>query len=303
MTLGALDTIKCGKINEKGGSFMAGLLSGLGDLGLGDLENIDIYGEKKDSESAQGRAIPKIDEKDLIYDHAMDCPVCGNRFTTKTIRTGKAKLIRTDLDLRPIYEGIDMTKYDVPLCPVCGYAALNRFFKSVSDTQIRWIKESISSKISLKEHKGDIYTYEDALERYKLALVCAVVKKSKDSEKAYLCLKSAWLLRGYQEYLLESGGDHKQQIEQLKAEEMNYLKNAFEGFAAARTKERPPFCGMDEITTDYLIAVLAYRFRKFDVASHLIAGILGSAAANNRMKDKTRDLKDMILVEMRKEKK
>jgi uncharacterized protein (DUF2225 family) len=283
---------------------MAGLLSGLGDLGLGDLENLDIFGDEKNGgESAQSKAAPKIDEKDLIYDLNMECPVCGKKFTTKVVKTGKAKLLRTDLDLRMVYEGIDMTKYDVPRCPVCGYAALNRLFKGVTDTQAKWIKEAISMKVSIKEQTGDIYTYEDALERYKLALACAVVKRSKDSEKAYLCLKSAWLLRGYQESLQESGGDHKEQIQKLATDEMNYLKNAFEGFVAARSKERPPFCGMDEITTDYLIAVLAYRFRKFDIASRLIGGILVSTAANNRMKDKTRELKELILEEIKKEKK
>jgi uncharacterized protein (DUF2225 family) len=282
---------------------MAGLLSGLGDMGLGDLENLDIFGDdKKNGESAQSKA-PKINEKDLIYDLNMECPVCGKKFTTKVVKTGKAKLLRTDLDLRLIFEGIDTGKYDVPRCPICGYAALHRFFRVVTDTQARWIKEAISMKVTIKEHSGDIYTYEDAMERYKLALACAVVKRSKDSEKAYLCLKSAWLLRGYQEYLQDSGEDHQEQLQKLAAEEMNYLKNAFEGFVTARSKERPPFCGMDEITTDYLIAVLAYRFHKFEVASHLISGILVSTAANNRMKEKTRDLKDMVLEGWRKEKK
>jgi uncharacterized protein (DUF2225 family) len=283
---------------------MAGLLSGLGDLGLGDLENLDIFGEdKKNGESGQAKAVSKIEEKDLIYDLNMECPVCGKKFITKVVKTGKAKLLRTDLDLRLVYEGIDTGKYDVPRCPICGYAALHRLFRGVTDTQARWIKEAISMKVTIKEQTGDIYTYEDAMERYKLALACAVVKRSKDSEKAYLCLKSAWLLRGYQEYLLESGGDHREQIQKLATDEMNYLKNAFDGFLTARSKERPPFCGMDEITTDYLIAVLSYRFHKFDVASRLIATILTSTAANKRMKEKTRDLKDLIVEEIRKEKK
>ena len=59
-------------------------------------------------------------------------------------------------------------------------------------------------------------------------------------------------------------------------------------------------CGMDEITVDYLLAVLSFRFKKYDLASRLVAGILTSPSANARMKDKTRDLKDLILAELKK---
>jgi hypothetical protein len=45
---------------------------------------------------------------------------------------------------------------------------------------------------------------------------------------------------------------------------------------------------------------LAYRFRQFDVASRLISAILTSSIANNRIKDKTRELKDMIVQDIKK---
>ena len=56
---------------------------------------------------------------------------------------------------------------------------------------------------------------------------------------------------------------------------------------------------MDEITIDYLIAVLAARFEQFDVAQKMIAGILTSRTANNRIKDRARDLKEQVLMEMK----
>ena len=40
------------------------------------------------------------------------------------------------------------------------------------------------------------YSYEKAIERYKLALYNTLVKKGKNSEKAYECLKISWLYRG-----------------------------------------------------------------------------------------------------------
>lgn len=282
---------------------MAGLLAGLASLGLGNLENADIFGKDNKESATEGAAPVKIQEKDFLFDKGFECPVCDTQFTAKTIRTGKAKLIDTDPDLRPRYEGIDMVKYDVQVCPKCGYAALTRFFKNMSDNQIKQIKEYISKSVQLRDYDGETYTYDEALERYKLALACAVVKRTKASEKAYICLKSAWLLRGYAENLEDTISGYQQKVAELAEQENEYLKEAYEGFVEARQKEAYPMCGMDEITVDYLLSVLAARFKKYDVASRLIATILASPVANNRMKDKTRDLKSQILAELKKDKK
>lgn len=277
---------------------MAGLLSGLSDLGLGNLESMEIFEEKKGPSKQQAAEVQKVEEKDLIYDKNFTCPVCGRVFPAKVMKTGKAKLLGTDFDLRPRYEGIDVVKYDVELCPSCGYAALTRFFPHVSGGQAKLIMENISKKIRLHPFDGDTYTYEDALERYKLALVNAIVKRAKASEKAYICLKSAWLLRGYAEYLVENG--EKAEADALKPQEEEYLLNAYNGFVDARQKENFPMCGMDEITIDFLLAELAFYLKKYDVASKMVASILTSTSANNRIKDKARDLKEEIIAELRK---
>ena len=168
---------------------MSDKLFGLAGLGLDDLENMDIYGQDKKEEKAVAEA-PKIEEKDLIFDKIFTCPVCGEDFSAKIMKTGKARLLSTDQDLRAKYEGIDAVKYDVILCPHCGYAALNRYFNSLNKVYIKLIKENISSKVQLNTYDDDIYTYEEAIERYKLCLANAVVKRAHASEKAYICLKS-----------------------------------------------------------------------------------------------------------------
>lgn len=282
---------------------MAGLLSGLSSLGLGNLEDSKIFDTEKKEKKEAMNVQPKMEEKDMIYDRNFECPVCGNKFTSKTMKTGKAKLIGTDMDLRPRYEGADVVKYDVEVCPVCGYAALSRYFNSMTSVQAKLIKENISSKVRLHEYTGDTYTYDEALERYKLTLACAIVKKAKASEKAYICLKSAWLLRGYAEHLDETLPDYQQRTDRLSEEEESYLKNAYEGFVEARQNEPFPVCGMDEVTVDYLISVLAYHLGQYDVAGKLVSSILTSGAANNRMKDKARDLKELLVAEKRKGKK
>lgn len=280
---------------------MAGLLSGLSGLGLGNLENMDIFAEEqKKDDKKEAQATPKVEEKDLIYEKTFECPVCGESFTSKIMKTGKAKLLGTDADLRPRYEGIDANKYDVELCPKCGYAALGRFFGGLTAGQIKLIKENISKSVRLHVYKDEIYTYEEALERYKLCLANAVVKHAKASEKAYICLKSAWLFRGYTEHLESEENTDKVKLAEYKKQEEVYLLNAYNGFIEARKSEGFPMCGMDEMTVDYLLAELATHFKKYDVASKLVATILTSPSANARIKDKARNLKEEILAEVKK---
>ena len=270
-----------------------GIFSGLKELGLGDLENSELFAEEEKAEQQAAEPV-QPEETDYIYDKSFTCPVCDTQFTSRVMKTGKAKLVSMDLDLRPRYVGIDATKYDVELCPHCKYAALTRYFTAMTPGQIHLIKEQISNKVKLQPHSEDYYTYEEAMERYKIALVCAMVKKAKNSEKAYICLKSAWLLRGYAEELENKRQLLPQQREELGRQEQEYLQNAFKGFVEAQKSERYPMCGMDEYTMDYLTAALAYEIGELDMASQYVSRLLASMA-NNRVKDKARDLKELIV--------
>lgn len=276
---------------------MAGILSGLEKLGLGNLKDASLYEDtKKNAKEAAGTAAaPVVQEQDFIFEKSYTCPVCDKEFKAKTVKIGRAKLKGTDMDLRPKYEQIDLLKYDVIACPKCGYAALSRYFKYMTSGQAKLIKQNISPNYKGSEPKGDIITYEEAVERYQLTLANAIVKQARASEKAYICLKSAWLLRGYAESLDEAAEDYKTKKAELEDEENEFLQNALEGFLAARQSEAFPMCGMDEQTVDYLISVMAVRFEQYDVASKLIASIIGSNAASPRMKDKARDLKEILL--------
>lgn len=278
------------------------ILSGLKGLGLGGLEDMEIFEEEKEKETAKAApVIPQIQEKDFIFDKSNVCPVCDSHFTAKMMKSSKAKLIGTDQDLRARYEGVDPIKYDVLLCPCCGYAALSRYFTGITSAQAKLIREKISTSVHISAYNDETYSYEQALERYKLALINAVVKKARASEKAYICLKSAWLIRGYCEELREQGdADKKVTIDLLAKQEEEYIENAYKGFAEARQSEGFPMCGMDEVTIDYLVAALAAHLKKYDVAGRLVASLLTNSQASARIKEKARTLKEQILEEMKK---
>lgn len=282
---------------------MAGILSGLKSLGLGKLEGLEIYSEEDGKESEVHEATQTkevLEEKDFIYDKTFTCPICDKQFTSKVMKTGKTKLSGTDIDLRYRYEGIDSIKYDLITCPRCGYAALNRYFSTLISAQAKLIKDNIYGKVKLQELKGETYSYEDMQERYKLALVCAIVKKAKDSEKAYICLKTAWLLRGYAEELEFQNELTDQMRQELKDRELEYIQNALDGFINAVQKENSPICGMDSLTMDYLIAALAYQVKKDEIAAKKLSQILVSNAANERVKNRARELKKLVLERHRK---
>ena len=271
-------------------------MSGLEQFGLTNLENMDLYEKpKKVEKDEQGKPVPVMQEQDFLFDKSFTCPICDREFKSRTVKIGKAKLAGSDLDLRPRYEQIDLLKYDIIMCPYCGYAALSRFFKFLTSPQAKNIQKTISATFKPQKETKEIYTYDEALERYKLTLANAIVKQAKSSEKAYICLKTAWLLRGKAEHLDKNLPDYEEQKKQCEDEENEFLRNALEGFLAARQTESFPMCGMDEPTVDYLISVTAMRFEQYDVASRLITGILTSPGANPRMKDKARDVKEMLM--------
>ena len=125
-------------------------------------------------------------------------------------------------------------------------------------------------------------------------LVNTVVKRAKASEKAYTCLKLAWLLRGKSETLPADTPNLAKVKKELAAQEKEYIANAYEGFMDAFSKEQFPMCGMDEITMTYLVADLGRQIGKYDEALRMVARVLMSKNASDRIKQKTIDLKELI---------
>lgn len=275
---------------------MANLFSGLESFGLGNLSEIDVY-ESKEKENTGGKEEAHKDvfsEEDNIFDKTYTCPVCDQEFKAKSVKSGKVKLSTLDTDLRPIYQNMDPLKYDAIVCPYCGFAALSRFFKYVTSAQAELIKKNISASFrGLKESEG-VLSYDDAIARHKLALANSIVKKAKTSERAYTCLKTAWLIRGKAESLPKDTANYQKQMKELEAEELGFITYAYEGFDEAFSKETFPMCGMDEITITLMMAELARRIGKYDEAGRWVSRVLISREANERIKSKAREIKDKI---------
>lgn len=234
------------------------------------------------------------DESNYVFDKSMNCPICYMDFKTKQVKTGKARFLGTEEDLRPKYTGIDTIKYDVCMCPYCGYASTIREFNNVTTKQRQLLRDEIASKFVSVENNEPYYTYDTAITRYKMALLIAMTKPSRRSEQAYLCLKLAWLYRGAREELQENQPECKEKADNYSELEEQYIKKAYAGFTEALLKEYPPICNMDEVTINYLLAQLAHKCDDDDTAQKFAFMVVGSRNASAKAKEKARMLIDDI---------
>lgn len=274
-----------------------GLFSGMDKFGLKDIKEDAIFSdqEKKKAEEKKKEEIKKKEtEADFLIDRTYSCPVCEEEFKSRTVKSRSVRLIGSDPDLRPKYQQLDCLKYDVVVCPHCGYASLARTFKNIYDAQKKLVLANITQGFHYREPDG-VYSYDDAIERYQIAFANAMAIKQIDSEKAYLCLRMGWTIRGKRESLSQDDPFYDEQVKKCTEDENEALSLAMDGFAAARIREQAPYAGMDQSTLDYLIATLSVRFGKNDVAAKLLASLLSSMTTNPRIKERARDLKEAIM--------
>ena len=124
-------------------------------------------------------------EAQYLFDKRVTCAICDKEFKNKVVKTGKARFLGTDEDLRPKYSNLDTIKYDVYMCPYCGYASVSREFENVTPKQRLLLKAEVCNHQFGKNNvTKDIgyYNYDMAIARYKRALLIAVKKPSKISE-------------------------------------------------------------------------------------------------------------------------
>lgn len=282
------------------------LFEGLEKFGLKAQDMGGLFEEEKKTvaPSTDGEAVEEIPaEETFLLEKSVRCAVCDKVFKAKMIKNGRARRLESDPDLRPKHQYIDTLKYDVSSCPNCGYTAMNRYFEHLSPVQVRLIKEQVCANFRpTGAEEPAVYDYDTAIGRYKLSLYTTMVKKGKNSEKAYTCLKIAWLLRGKAESLDPNDASTEAVRKECKEQEEMFYQQAYEGFMKAVSNEMFPICGMDQNTIDYLLAYMSAHFKRYDVASKCIANILQSSSAPNKTKERARELKEQIIAEIKKSK-
>lgn len=285
------------------------ILSGLAKFGLDEklvnslFEDEDSHAKKGD-EPTEKKVVEPPKETDFLLLKSVRCPICDGTFRTLVIKTGRAKRKEPDLDLRPRFEGVDTNKYDIASCPKCGYTAMHRYFGHLAPVHAKLIKEGVLSKLKTPPSKAfndlEVVSYDAAIDLYKIALYTSVVKKAKNSEKAYTCLKIAWLLRGKMEELSVDAEKNKEAIDACQKDYDTFYQQAFDGFVKAMASETYPMAGMDQSTMDLLIAAMAFNLGQYEYSARFVSGLIVSNTAPGNVKNRARDLKEKIVEKLKK---
>lgn len=285
------------------------ILSGLAKFGLDENLVNSLFEEegsqgKKDDTAAAPKVVEPPKETDFLLLKSVRCPICDGVFRTPVIKTGRAKRKEPDLDLRPRFEIIDTNKYDIASCPKCGFTAMHRYFGHLAPVQVKLIREGVLAKFKTPPAKAvtelEVISYDTAIDLYKIALYTSVVKKGKNSEKAYTCLKIAWLLRGKMEELSVDAEKNKEAIAACQKDYDTFYQQAFDGFVKAMASETYPMAGMDQSTMDLLIAAMAYNLGQYEYSARFVSQLIVSHTAPSNVKNRAHDLKEKIVAKLKK---
>jgi len=185
---------------------------------------------------------------DTLYAKEIKCPVCEFIFTTQKVKTSSIRIEKRDTDFCVYYAGDNPLFYGVYVCPSCGFAALESGFENIGTVSKKIILDNISSKWMSRDFGKERNIYE-AIDAYKLALLCGQLTKQKNGVLGSICLRLAWLYR----YLGEE-------------REYQFLKYAAESFEEAFRYEKLPIGGLDDLSITYLIGETKRRLEKYEDA-------------------------------------
>jgi len=213
----------------------------------------------------------------FLYTKQIHCPVCDKEFMDFMIRKSKLRATHTDTDFRTTYKTIDTNHYDVLFCYHCGYATLQNYFDRITERQQKMIREKITPHFRPMEFPMPL-SLEHVSLRYKQALACADAIESKPSQKAFINLKLAWVLRGVKNKKLE----------------LKFLREAYEGLKKAFSTENFPLGQMDESTAKYVIGDLARRLGEMTDAMRWVGDVVIAKGIPSSLKERALNLKDLI---------
>jgi uncharacterized protein len=188
---------------------------------------------------------------DALYAKKVNCPFCGNDFSSLRVRSRFSAPYKIDSDFCPHYKEGDSNPhfYFVKVCPECGFSFTDEF----SNTFPSGTKELIKFKITVgwkKKEFGQVRDVQKAIESIKLAIYSATLKKEKHSVLAGLCLRLAWIYR----------------TENNEVEEERFMKLALQEYEESFLYSDFKGTSMSELRVLFLLGELSRRLREFKKA-------------------------------------
>lgn len=258
------------------------IFAGLEKYGLAEVleKKIELFDTEPLKETAKKeKKVKSLNIDDYIYEKSYICPVCNFHFKSFALKHGKIRMKSIEFDLRPIYTHIEPMFYDIILCEGCGYTSPVENFGKITKLEAERVLAEITPKFRPIPYPKEP-TIDMAIDRYKLALLNAVVRQSKEGERAYMCMKLTWLYRIKGEEFID---------------ERKFAKLTLTGFSSAIQKENPPIMGISENAVLYIIAAFSTFLGDKVNALKILSGLIVSKSTSTRLKNRAIDLKETII--------
>jgi uncharacterized protein len=150
-----------------------------------------------------------------LFQVKVDCINCGFTFQTSRVRPSFKKAKSTESDFYIHYKDVNPEYYVVRVCPSCGFATTENFSDKLTEEQRGDFELRVRMNWTMKDFGGE-RTWEEALQTYKLALLCAQIKGEKERLISGLLHHIAWLYR--------EKGDKEKELRFLQFALDSYIK-------------------------------------------------------------------------------
>lgn len=203
------------------------------------------------------------------YEKDVECLNCKKKFPTLKVRSKSIKVDHTKSDFQPIYADnqVNALYYNVFVCQHCGFSFTDDFNKYFAPG----VKEKITFQITnnwIPHNFKSERTVFDAIQAYKLALLCATIKKEKFVIISGLTLRLAWLYRS-----LKNTG-----------QEQRFLKMARDFYMESFSTEDYSGTQMSTVRIMYIIAELSRRINDYQNATRFFSRVIESQRVGGEAK-------------------
>jgi uncharacterized protein len=129
-----------------------------------------------------------------LFKVKVTCICCEAEFETSRVRPSFKKASGTETDFNVRYKLTNPDYYVVRVCPLCGFSTTENFTDKLDPGQKGEFELRVRTNWIQKDYSGE-RTWEEALQTYKLALLCAQIKGEKDRVVSGILHHIAWLYR------------------------------------------------------------------------------------------------------------
>ncbi|MGE5454032.1 MAG: DUF2225 domain-containing protein [Methylocystaceae bacterium] len=218
-----------------------------------------------------------------LFDRKVTCPVCGQGFETKMLRSSKLRVKNIDADFRQHFVDVEPLWYAVWICPYCYYANLNFDYNQLLESQKKMIMAGMSdirTKFPFKFTSPR--TMDQVLASYYLNLQTLQFMKVDQVRLAKIWLRLAWL---YQD-----AGDEQLSLVAAEKALAGFSDGYFNGRRDSAVEQDQRLC--------CLMGELALRLNnKEEALKHFRNAVVrrgGNEAVNRAAQDRIMDLKKLV---------